>query len=645
MEKKEPKIKIYVSCHKESYIPENQLLYPIQVGTAIADKKLPGMLYDNEGDNISEKNKQYCELTAQYWVWKNDKDADYYGFFHYRRYFNFSLREIEEDGWGNVEYTQPINKKILEELKIEEEWMQKIICQYDIIVPKRRKLPVEQKNVFEQYVTSIGQKKEDLKAVIDILIKKFPEYYDICQKYLASDEAYECNMFIMKKDMFVEYTKWLFSILFELEKERDFSTYNEVELRAPAYLGERLFAIWFLYNSKKRKWKVLELQKTLFRDTDEEKKFIKTEPEAITVILSGNDYYSPYIAVMVESILENSNNKRKYDIYILTSDISEENKKRIHAIVKDKDNFSLNFVDVLHFVKEKSFFVDQHISVETYYRLYILDLFKSTSKVLYLDSDMVVNEDIAYLYDTNIEGYYLAAVKDIDIAGNSKRDKGILEYLSEEVGCKKEGSYFQAGVILFNLDFIRKKYKTEDLVELALQKKWRYHDQDVLNYAFKEKVYYISQSWNVLMNWQNGTYESRMNFIKYAPYVLYSEYMKARVKPKIVHYAGYQKPWEVTECDMSEYFWKYARKTLYYEIIINRNKIKETIVVEKLEQKNKENILVEEVDNQGIKIKGVDDPIFVDGVMIKLINSFNKRYPIGSKKRARLRKIIKRFVK
>ena len=98
MEKKEPKIKIYVSCHKESYIPENKLLYPIQVGTAIAEKKLEGMLYDNEGDNISAKNKQYCELTSQYWVWKNDREADYYGFFHYRRYFNFGLREIEEDG-------------------------------------------------------------------------------------------------------------------------------------------------------------------------------------------------------------------------------------------------------------------------------------------------------------------------------------------------------------------------------------------------------------------------------------------------------------------------------------------------------------------------------------------------------------------
>ena len=95
---------------------------------------------------------------------------------------------------------------------------------------------------------------------------------------------------------------------------------------------------------------------------------------------------------------------------------------------------------------------------------------------------------------------------------------------------------------------------------------------------------------------------------------------------------------------MAEYFWKYARKTLYYEIIISRNKIKETITVEKSEQKNKENILVEEVDNKGIRIKGVDDTIYIDGVMIKIINSFNKRYPIGSKKRARLRRLLQHFI-
>ncbi len=63
-------IKIFVVCHKPSYVPKNPYLYPIQVGTALASNKLLGMLHDDEGDNISNKNKTYCELTAQYWAWK-----------------------------------------------------------------------------------------------------------------------------------------------------------------------------------------------------------------------------------------------------------------------------------------------------------------------------------------------------------------------------------------------------------------------------------------------------------------------------------------------------------------------------------------------------------------------------------------------
>ena len=81
-------IKILVSCHKKSYVPKSKYLFPIQVGCALSDSKYQGMYYDNEGEHISGKNKLYCELTAQYWAWKN-LDADYYGFFHYRRYLSF----------------------------------------------------------------------------------------------------------------------------------------------------------------------------------------------------------------------------------------------------------------------------------------------------------------------------------------------------------------------------------------------------------------------------------------------------------------------------------------------------------------------------------------------------------------------------
>ena len=62
------KIKIYVACHKECFIPKHDLFYPIQVGTSLTEKKIPNFLYDNEGENISQKNKMYCELTAQYWA-------------------------------------------------------------------------------------------------------------------------------------------------------------------------------------------------------------------------------------------------------------------------------------------------------------------------------------------------------------------------------------------------------------------------------------------------------------------------------------------------------------------------------------------------------------------------------------------------
>ena len=76
-----PDIRIFIACHKPTYVPENPLLYPVQVGSALAKSHFEGMQRDDEGDNISVKNPEYCELTAQYWAWKN-VSCDYYGFFH-----------------------------------------------------------------------------------------------------------------------------------------------------------------------------------------------------------------------------------------------------------------------------------------------------------------------------------------------------------------------------------------------------------------------------------------------------------------------------------------------------------------------------------------------------------------------------------
>ena len=78
-EQHHPNIKIFVSAHKQATFPEGNSIVPVQVGAANAATRFTNTLHDDEGVNISAENPRYCELTAQYWAWKNE-DADYYGF-------------------------------------------------------------------------------------------------------------------------------------------------------------------------------------------------------------------------------------------------------------------------------------------------------------------------------------------------------------------------------------------------------------------------------------------------------------------------------------------------------------------------------------------------------------------------------------
>ena len=117
-------IKIFISCHKECTLLKNKYIYPIQVGSALADKRFPDMLHDDVGDNISSLNPMYCELTAQYWAWKN-VDADYIGLVHYRRHFKGKKCKSKEIK-NRVESV--LGNKQLEEL----------LNEVDVVLPKKR---------------------------------------------------------------------------------------------------------------------------------------------------------------------------------------------------------------------------------------------------------------------------------------------------------------------------------------------------------------------------------------------------------------------------------------------------------------------------------------------------------------------------
>ena len=86
--------KILVCCHKKDVMATHEPYMPIHVGKALHPELDLGIQGDNTGDNISEKNGSYCELTGMYWAWKNLKDVDIIGLCHYRRYFDFYSNSI-----------------------------------------------------------------------------------------------------------------------------------------------------------------------------------------------------------------------------------------------------------------------------------------------------------------------------------------------------------------------------------------------------------------------------------------------------------------------------------------------------------------------------------------------------------------------
>lgn len=188
---------VYIASHKEYKFPELKNYVPIHVGAALTDKRFCE-LTDWQGDNISKKNPNYCELTALYWIWKNST-AKIVGLCHYRRYLG--KRTIN----GQVKFLD--TEKIVKDL-----------TQYDIILPS--KYSWKKNNCWQYYVLGAGREK-DLYLLEKVVREIVPEYLDAFYSVMNGNQASYCNVMVCKKELFDEYAEWLFQILIRVEEEID----------------------------------------------------------------------------------------------------------------------------------------------------------------------------------------------------------------------------------------------------------------------------------------------------------------------------------------------------------------------------------------------------------------------------------------
>ena len=571
-------IRIFVTSHKRVDMPASDILQMVQVGPALAHDRYRDALHDDEGDSISAKNPMYCEMTTQYWAWKNVA-CDYAGFCHYRRYFNFSDTVYPENEYGEV-MGDYIDEEACRRYGLDDESIRACIEGYDVITTGFKTLadfPGDFATPREHYAQAPLLHSADLELMAEIAKRLHPDCAADVDAFLDGGRSCFCNMYIMRKPIFDEYCAWVFPVLDAFVEERDMSRYSREALRTPGHLAERLFNIWYAHKLREGAgWKTKELQCVHFTAPDrswdlEPLGLIKPGAErsnTVPVVFAADDGYVPMVTTTIHSMLANANPELFYDIVVLTSNISGEHSAEMCRFFSRYPNASVRFEDVTRRVAGFALTTNnEHITNETYYRFLVQDLLPDYDKVLYLDSDLIVLGDVAELFATELADELVAAVSDIDFVSQCNVGAGErADYAREVLGMADPYAYFQAGVLVLNTRAMRKLHTTREWLELASRGDLIYNDQDVLNAECEGRVRFLDMRWNVVHNCND-----RVNWLfnAFAPVASIDAYNAARADAQIVHYAGFEKPWNVASCDLAPAYWRYARETPFYEQLLD----------------------------------------------------------------------------
>lgn len=316
------------------------------------------------------------------------------------------------------------------------------------------------------------------------------------------------------------------------------------------------------------------LKDTEANDFEVENIFPAFEKNSINLVFSADETYISYLAVAIASIIENSSLKYNYDVVILHQTLQDYQKRFILSLAENVSNISIRFFNMEMYVEKYS--VDSlgtfnHITFSSYFRLFIGKIFSQYSKILYLDCDLVVNKDIAELFNIDMGKYPVAAAKDT-IVCNSLICPGFDEnvwndfkkYMNDSSGFRDITNYFNSGVMIINIAKYN-EVKLEYLLNVAKKNSRYFLDQNVMNAVFENNYYLLPPAWN--LQWHVGflvrDFKQRL-----LPELL-DLYENSEVMPNIIHYTSHIKPWNNPHHTFADIWWKYARKTPFYETFVS----------------------------------------------------------------------------
>lgn len=341
---------------------------------------------------------------------------------------------------------------------------------------------------------------------------------------------------------------------------------------------------------------------------------VNKEKKIINIAFACDDVYAKYTGAVICSILKNLSSDKICHFYILSTSISQENKDNLLKLklLKECEFFFIKPPkDFIHIFKDIK--LQTHVSVETFYKFSLPLALTHLDRILFLDSDIVVLEDISPLYESSLGEFCFGAVEDVN------------QKLKIPFGYPDEYIYFNSGVILFNIEQIN-KISYLDRIKTKVKEnfyKYKVSDQDMFNDSFYDKIKSLSLRYNFYHFWDKRYVITNIN-----------DYTESTNSPVIRHFPGPIKPWQTSkdlayaDCFMRHFkFYKRFINDIYYRILKNNKLIKthsDTFLPYKNKHSGRDFVLLASGPSAKFH-KKIDNAIYI-GVNKSILHDINVDY-------------------
>ena len=266
--------------------------------------------------------------------------------------------------------------------------------------------------------------------------------------------------------------------------------------------------------------------------------------ETIHIFYACDDNFVKFTMVSLFSMQQNASKDKKYHVHVLHTSIKQETQERMLAMANE--NFEVSFDNVSAYMVNlcEKLPLRDYYSNTTYYRMFIADMFPKLDKVIYIDSDTIVQGDISELYSYDIENYDVGACHEqamvqVDVYGS---------YVEKCLGINRN-LFFNAGVLLINCRRFRESHVIRRFVKLLEIYDCRVtQDEDYLNLLCRDHVKFLPQTWNS---------------------EVFGDMLDEPENCKVIHYIMVAKPWHFEDCRLGDIFWSYAKQTDVHDEILN----------------------------------------------------------------------------